>query len=845
MPPDTRLPDQHLHRGTPRRLEAALAAWLAGLKAADPLHPAVVVVGSNLVRARLSVELAASMGAVAGVRIVSIHVLAPEVAALSLGAADAAAPVQLAPLVRERLVATLAQRRPPGEWYFGPVAGMPGLPRVLARSIDDLREALVPPAALDALRSSPARDLRRLYAEFETALRDGGLSDDAGLYERAAERAVGWRPGVPVALFGLYDLPPMQERFVAALAAGRPFAAFVPSGQAVSQLAQPLLHALHTPGATEADVDDQQDGATRALPVLQIVSAHDEAAQRRAVAAELLRAADEGLAFHEMAVVVPDAAGRDRLAGELAARHVPVAARRRASTVAARTAGLLLDCLLPTAGPPLPRVGVLDLAATAPRPGADPAAVALWDVLARRARVVHDADWSRRLGREEYRLKRRLESCAAGESGDPGYHHSAGDGGDPAARAEHLASELAAVRSLREFAGELHKARALLLSAGSWRQAAHHFVEALQALCGVAADDPVCVRTQSVADLDLVDTGAPGEAFGPVARELLADLELPSDRRVGRDGVAVLSPHQARGLSFALVVVTDVAEGSFPPRPAADPALPDADRARLNDAHGARLALSSAVDVENDALFELLLQAAERRIVLLFPRLDAATARPRLPSRLLLALAAQRAGRLVLSDELERDGALDGLVRRLAREPEPLDVRDLDLSVLVPSGGARLRQADWREAYAQRVMGAAGAERAGAAALGRRARALGPRDGRLSPANAALAADAFFERAVSPSAVEAYLKCPFAFYLRHILGIDVPDEPDELLEIEPIELGNLAHRILEDAYSQAGPERDTVLQALDRVAAEGFARAERHGVTGFPLAWRVLRGQLL
>jgi len=169
----------------------------------------------------------------------------------------------------------------------------------------------------------------------------------------------------------------------------------------------------------------------------------------------------------------------------------------------------------------------------------------------------------------------------------------------------------------------------------------------------------------------------------------------------------------------------------------------------------------------------------------------------------------------------------------------------IGFSVLVPTGGARRRQGDWRQAYAQQVMGAAGAERARAAALGRRARSLGPRDGRLSPANAVLAADAFFARAVSPSAVEAYLKCPFAFYLRHILGIDVPDEPDELLEIEPIELGNLAHRILEDAYSQSGGARDAVLGALERAAADGFARAERDGVTGFPLAWQVLRGQLL
>ena len=49
--------------------------------------------------------------------------------------------------------------------------------------------------------------------------------------------------------------------------------------------------------------------------------------------------------------------------------------------------------------------------------------------------------------------------------------------------------------------------------------------------------------------------------------------------RVGRDGVAVLTPLECRGLSFHTVVFTGLAEGGFPARGRPDPLLGDAERA--------------------------------------------------------------------------------------------------------------------------------------------------------------------------------------------------------------------------------------------------------------------------
>ena len=217
---DTRNPTLVL--GDRARLETALAAWIAAVKRDDPLREVVVATGSNLACGHLSRAVARELGAHAAVRFVSIHALAPTLAAESL---ERDGLRLLSPLLRERLVAALVARRAAEAWYFAPVARTPGLSRALLRTIDDLRHAGVPVDALAALRSRKGADLKALYGDYVAALQRRRLVDDAGLYELAARAAArGASPvgaGVAVALFGLYDLPAMQAGLVKALAADR------------------------------------------------------------------------------------------------------------------------------------------------------------------------------------------------------------------------------------------------------------------------------------------------------------------------------------------------------------------------------------------------------------------------------------------------------------------------------------------------------------------------------------------------------------------------------------------------------------------------------------------------
>ncbi len=944
---DTR--NRTLVLGDRTRLEAALAAWIAAVKHDDSLREVVVATGSNLACGHLSRVVARQLGAHAAVRFVSIHALAPTLAAESL---ERDGLRLLSPLLRERLVAALIARRATEAWYFAPVARTPGLSRALLRTIDDLRHAGVPVDALATLQSRKGTDLKALYGDYVAALRRRRLVDDSGLYELAAQAAARGAPpvgaGVAVALFGLYDLPAMQAGLVKALAAGRTFAAFLPWTDGVRPYAAPARAFLESlglepdepaargelappdglavrgesappdgpaasdelaargdpaaPVGAQLSLDVMSTGTGAAPPEpadavsvtaatavavppsgmvpagceLRIVSVADDVAQRRAVVATLLDAAARGIAFYEMAVVAADRASRDRLAGAARAQSIAVAARTAADDVAARTCRLLLDCVLPAAGRPLRRDAVIDLAATAPRLSlaVDAAGLALWDDLSRRARIVADDEWFDRLGRLEYSLgERRLREAAAAQSAP------AADGGAPApsgaaaaiapsgAAAAIAASsgapaaapsaalsdepdEVAAAASLREFAGRLRGLRRRLMGARSWRQATHFLTEVARELCGVPAGDPVLAALAELADVGLVDDGGPRGAFAAVARRVLSLLETPTTARVGRDGVAVLSPQQLRGLSFRLLVFCDLAEGGFPPRPTPDPVLLDGERQAVAAACSVRLPDSAELPAEHDALFALALGAATERLELLYPRLDSSTGRPRLPSRALLGLARELAGGPVRFEQLDAPGELGGVVRRVgAGLGEPVDLRDFDLRRLAFASAPRTKRPAWLAAYAAEVLGAGRTERGAAAADGRRRAALGPYDGMLSGVNAARAAAAVFAEPLSPSALQSYLSCPFAFYLRYVLGLQVPDDPDETLSIEPVDLGSLAHEILQGAYAAAVQSGDVsaerVLAELDQVAGAAFARAEALGLTGFPLAWRVLSDELL
>ena len=896
--------------GTFAELETALVAQVRRLKEPDPFAPLTVVTGSSLVANHLARILARSLGAYVNVRLTSIHDLARQLAAEALARQGwRAAPA----LARERLVVRLLRMRSP-DGYFAPVASMPGLPAALARSLNDLREACLRPEQVAELAgqgnmAAKMAAVAAIYAEYVRALQEARLADDAELYARAvARQAVDpWPAAEPLFLYGLYDLAEMQRRLLVSLreriahsfepalpnasdtlasilgGSARPCAQAVPGLQRRAEPsslervvttvnADPSLVTSSVAGDDVPPVAGPQTGGGERPPndgSLALVSVADEAAQRSAVAREIMARVSSGVALHALGVVVVGERQRAAVAATLEAAGIRVALQRRGTNVRAKGLRALLDCLLPANGEALQRTAVLELAASTgvSAAAAQAVEVARWDRLSRRARVVAGASqWAERLAAEQRRLAWQRGRLSVE--------------GTPADLAENE-REQEALRSLITFVERLHDFRKRFPASGSWSA----FVAALLDVAGDLADgessdengdldtDQALQAVRALAALDAVEDRVVRGEFAAVARRAL-DAVIERCGVVGQDGVAILSPHEVRGLAFDTLIICDLAEGGYPGRVPSDPILLDDERERLSAGGDVYLETARKRESQAGSLLALALQAARQRAVLIYPRLEASTGKPRLPSRLLLAVASACTGSPVSFAALDQAGALGGLVQRLPTTAVPplasggdegrgfsagppatagvaleaaVDEREFDLIALLAFGGGRRDEAT--RAYVERLVGASRAARLRAAREAPHLAYLTAHDGRVAPARAAAATEAVFAGPLSPSALQTYLTCPFAFLARYVLGFALIEEPADSGEIEPADYGELAHAILRDVYrlvaEQPAMTAAEAAVALDEVAERACRRAEADGVTGYPLSWSVKRRQLV
>jgi RecB family exonuclease len=629
-------------------------------------------------------------------------------------------------------------------------------------------------------------------------------------------------------------------------------------------------------------------------------------------------------------VVVPQREDVERVAAGLEAAGLPPACRLPDRSEGTRVLLRLLDCLAPSAGEPFGRRAVLDLLAAAPLRSAEEAAApratgagsvcesALWPDEARQAGVIAGLDqWAERVGRRRRGLEARLAEleAAVGVAAKTAVEAADGAAGqaiaeaacgsaaeasaEPAVAAAGVAAllpeedddgeerpatkrlRLAAVRSLAAAAGALRHACGGLADRASWGEWAAALGAAAEELFAPATAAAVRDAAGRLQTVDLLDERVDVAEMCAVLRELLGAARVPVGC-VGRQGVAVLTPLEMRGLAFHTVVFTGLAEGGFPARGRPDPILGDAERRGISEALGARLPLAEERVQESMLLFGFACEAARERVVLICPRTDAATGRPRLPSRLLLRLSSLAAGRPVGLDEYLSGEPLRPVWRHATGQPQYstdramvwLDARERDTAVLLVIDAARVP--DGVREYLGAVLADAGeVERRMGAWRAARSPVPGPWDGLLGEeARAALAARHPFDAEMHPTRLERYVDCPFAFYLRDVLGLEAPEEPVDALEMEAREFGTLAHEILQRAFEQlipewgeeperlglageqrerpgladerlGGPDLAAALAVVKAAWRTGCEQAERRGVTGAALAWEVRRATLL
>jgi len=321
---------------------------------------------------------------------------------------------------------------------------------------------------------------------------------------------------------------------------------------------------------------------------------------------------------------------------------------------------------------------------------------------------------------------------------------------------------------------------------------------------------------------------------------MMAGANLPG-------GVQVLDLMQTRGVPHDLVVVPGLVEGSVPRPPRPDPFLLDEEREALNAASGAtgaRLALKRDGSREERLLFTLAVSSARKALVLTAPVLDPQKGIPRVPSlylhETLAALVGSRPTRLE---------DLAGWVRSIAigdwALEDPFQAADpLETALSVT---ALARRGDMAPAlgFLRRHPLAQGGFRAIAAREG--GRRFTEYEGVLSEGTARS-----MEATLSPSRVECYARCPQRYLYRYGLGLTVLPEPEEALAAEPMDLGNLAHHVLERTVARGLaegwlPSRDATraFSALEEEAASSLAVFESQDVTGAPCLWAWQKATLL
>ncbi|HKY31456.1 MAG TPA: PD-(D/E)XK nuclease family protein [Candidatus Polarisedimenticolia bacterium] len=861
----TRLPR---HRGlrlvagppgpAPGRLEHAFVEEVRRLKAADPLRPITVIAGNNHMRLRLRRVLAVRLGGHANIRFLLLRDLARELGAPVLhDRGRRRLPSHGRELVLRETLAAHAHGT-----YFDRIALTQGFLDSLGATLSDLKEAGVEPALLRAaaaaLRSQAARrpsaaisgrkmeDIAELYETYDDSLRERRLHDEEDLLKAAVSGASAAAPGSgrpqAVLVYGFYDASWLQRRLIQehlAFKQGTVFFPFDPADPGEWDFARPMLEWLG--GWIPELVHLPPAGPGPGPREVAILSAPGEAREVVEATRWLISLArDRSLPFGSMALLYRGGDSYRRLVWEVmqGAGGVPhyLAGGRPQSWGAAARALLLLVEMRRDG---LARRTVIDFLSLTEAEGPS----ALWDRLSREAGVVKGAgDWSRRLeALASARRRRSVRTAHAGAAAFP-----------PA--------ESRAARELASRVEELSSALEALPQQGRWADLAESACALLRRFVPRAlGPEPVERALSALGALDEITSPVSLEEFLERAR---AAIEAQSDPEgeFEKSGIFVGGVMDARLLSFDAAAVVGLVERGFPAPPRQDPILLDAEREELNRLMGEpRLPIASHRLDEERLLFRLATSSATESLMVSYPRLEPATARPRNPSPFLLRLASSLEGRPVDFDALEGLGRTRRVGLAAVGPAVPgaaIAGREFDLCVL------RRAMEEDDETSSRRVASFLAFNPILRGALAAEEARWG--ESRFTAHDGVILRPSVLDDLrslhpvrgvpISASRIERYASCPLKYFLGDVLRLEPLDPPEEAESIDPLRRGSLVHAVLFELFStlrshKALPLRpeglETALEALRRLALRAFQREEAAGVAGHRLVWEVEKEKIL
>ena len=829
----------------------ALRVEISRIKGDEPLAPVTVVVPSNQVGVSTRRLLASgAVGSVcgAGPGLIGVTFVTPYRLAELLGAASLAAegrrPVSV-PILGAAVRQALADE--PGA--FGPVAAHAATETALVAAYRELRD--LDDAALDALAASSLRagEVIRVHRAARARL-TAGWYDEEDLMAAATEAvAAGHAPAEIGAV--VVHLPQRVSRHAA-------------------ELLQALGAATHlsvlagSTGVAKADADVVRSVGrlgvglgpppiASILPTIvsvdttQIITASDADDEVRAAVRTVVDAVRAGTSLDRIAVLyaAPEPYGR-LLQHHLDAAEV-VTNGTATLPLSGRLAGRTLLGLLalPTSG--FRRQDVFAWLSGAPilHQGRW-ASVASWERISREAGVVAGRDdWDIRLQHLADRLTTQADLLeAAGQEDEAADWRIIRDRREAARALElrgfvlGLADRLAGADAPATWSERVRWAKKLLadILGGASRRTSWPDAEK-------RAADRLVLALDRLSVLDDLEGPVGLDVFTrALAVELEADLG-----RVGRfgEGVLVGPVSMGVGVDLDLVIFVGMAEGTFPSTLRDDSLLPDEDR----DAAGGDLALRSGhVDRLHHQFLATL--AGASREVLCVPKGDLRRSRERVPSRWVLDVASVLAGETWWSDDLLHAKArwitqlasFDDSVRTAAL---PATDQEHRLRHLLALDAPRRQLREVADTIDPTLGDAV------ATVDARTSDRITRFDGNL----AGLPIPSPISLGSSASRLESWAKCPHGYFVRHILHAEPIEQPEDVLQITPIDKGNLIHEALE-VFIQEALDTERVPPVGQRWTDANHARlreiasalcddAETDGVTGRALFWQRDKGKLL
>ena len=824
------------------RLEAA-AKFLRHFPAD---HPVTIVAATRGAADDFARSIAAERGATLGVTRLSLTQLAARTAVVAMAAEGKTSSSGLgAEAVAARAVFTAL--RDASLRYFEPVAGSPGFPRALARTLQELRMAGIAPRGLRMSDASRA-DLADLLTRFEEAFDDVAAADRAELFHTAA-RLLRDRPvRGAVVLLDTAVRDASEAALIASLTTGAgDVLATVPRGDrhSVAQLAK-LGAALERPDEggngdlaslrtylfeTELEPPHRaSDGS------LELFSAPGEGRECVEIARRILKEARRGVPFDEMAIFVRSPQSYFGLL-EHAVRRAGVPAWFDRGTRRPHPAGRAFLALLACAAEHLSASRFAEYLSLGQVPQLDETTQEIWvashdealglrpsagirnsgfgirdeegaaDVSAEAQTEPDQAvvagtlrapwKWERVLidavviGQDAARWKRRLDGRARELALQ--IEEAARQEGSDSGKVRALELTLEQCDHLRAFAIPIINEIAAWPVRDNWGEWLDRFERLVPRVLRMPAYVlRVLADLRPMADVGPIDLDEVRRVLSD--RLLMLDSDPPA-RRFGR--IFVGTPDHARGRAFRVVFIPGLAERMFPQKPREDPLLLDERRTELD----------ASLPTQDDRLEaeRLLLQiavgAASERLYVSYPRLELSESRARVPSFYALDMMRAVTGSVPDHEWLEdraREAGNAMLAWPAPSHPEDaIDDQEHDLAVL-------RRLLDEKEmkavkGHAHYLLGLNECLRRSvidrwAHGQHRWSANDGLVHGKPSAAPA-LIANRLTERSYSVSALQKFSACPYQFALSAFYRLEPLAQPEPLQRMDPLTRGSIFHDI--------------------------------------------------